>query len=103
MRIVRYMAPLVAALALLAPTSRADDKESGKRLFWHVTSEKGEIWLLGSIHVADESFYPLPKEIEQAYKKSNALAVEADIAKGDPAKLQELVMSKGMYEEEGAL
>lgn len=40
---------------------------------------KGTLYLFGSIHVGDESMYPLPDAVMQAYSNSDALAVEYDI------------------------
>jgi uncharacterized protein len=99
MRSLSKLAPLALTLAAFVP-SLAQDKGTGKRLFWHVTTDKTETWLLGSVHVGSEDFYPLPKEIVEAYKKSAALVVEADITAGDPAQVQQLVLEKGMYGEE---
>ncbi|MCK7597117.1 TraB/GumN family protein [Microbulbifer sp. CAU 1566] len=63
-------------------------------------AKKGEqtLYLLGSIHLADQSFYPLRTTIEEAYKKSDALVVEADIIamESDP-KLQQQVMLESLY------
>ena len=39
----------------------------------------GKVYILGSIHCADESSYQLPSYIMDAYKNSDALAVEIDI------------------------
>jgi uncharacterized protein YbaP (TraB family) len=94
---------LLAGLAFLATPALAQEKETEKRLFWHVTSDKGEVYLLGSIHVGTEDMYPLPKEIEEAYEKSSALAVEADIEASDPVALQRTIMEKGMYAEGDSL
>ena len=47
--------------------------------FWVAESQNGgKVYLLGSIHVADETAYRLPKRIMDAYLESNALAVEMD-------------------------
>lgn len=57
--------------------------ESGKDskgAFWKVSDDDSTVYLLGSIHVADPSVYPLSKAILSAYEKSDALVVEADIA-----------------------
>ncbi len=45
---------------------------------WKVTSDEDEgiIWLFGSIHVADESAYPLPPAVMRAFDSSDCLAVE---------------------------
>ena len=55
-----------------------------KAFFWQVTSgqpESGQttVYLMGSIHFADQSFYPLRSEIEQAFDRSDYLAVELDV------------------------
>lgn len=102
MRALRIVAPLAFAFAVLAP-ALADDA-APKRLFWRVTSDKGgEVFLLGSVHAGNDDMYPLPKEIEDAYKKADALVVEADVENVDAAKVQALVMEKGMYGEDDSL
>ena len=53
--------------------------ENDKAFVWQVSSEQATVYLMGSIHFADKSFYPLRKEIEEAYSRSNALVVEMDI------------------------
>lgn len=101
MRALRLLAPLAAALLAIAP---AFADEAPKKLFWKVTAENGtEVYLFGSIHVGTEDMYPLPPEIEDAFKKCDSLVVEADAEGGDPAELQQLVMSKGMYGEGDSL
>ena len=63
-------------------------------------AQKGNqtVYLLGSIHLADESFYPLRETIEKAYKESDALVVEADVVamESDP-ELQQQVMLESLY------
>ncbi len=46
--------------------------------FWELKTDNTTIYMLGSIHVADESFYPLPKYITEAFDESSTLYVEAD-------------------------
>ena len=46
--------------------------ENDKAFFWQVTSGQDTsnmttVYLMGSIHFADKSFYPLRPEIEQAF------------------------------------
>lgn len=49
-------------------------------LFWEVEGEDGnKVYFFGSIHVADDSAYRLPKKIMDAYLESDSLAVECDI------------------------
>lgn len=48
--------------------------------FWVAESQNGgKVYLLGSIHAADETAYRLPKHIMDAYLESDALAVEFDM------------------------
>ena len=60
--------------------------------------EDKTVYLLGSIHLADTSFYPLRETIGQAYKESDALVVEADVIamESDP-ELQRKVMLESLY------
>ena len=61
----------------------------GVPLMWRVTSPAGQtMYLFGSIHAADETVYPLPDFIMDAFHRSDYLAVEADIvahAQGEQA------------------
>lgn len=52
-------------------------------LLFEVTKEGKEniLYLFGSIHAADDSVYPLPSYIEDAYKESDGVAVEFDLIK----------------------
>lgn len=57
-------------------------------IFWEVKSESGAtVYLLGSVHLADKSFYPLPKVIEQSFAKSDYLVTEINLKKIDVVKL----------------
>jgi len=82
--------PHVAASdARSAPTKTA--------LFWKVSSGKNVTYLLGSIHFGSKDFYPLPKEIEEAFESSTALVVEIDIKHQDAEKMQALILGRGLY------
>lgn len=68
---------------------------------WKVTGEKGNtVYFLGSMHALDDSCYPLPNEITDAYNASDSLAVECDIFAymGDLASQMELAQSM-MYQD----
>ncbi len=51
--------------------------------FFEVSSPTTKVYVLGSIHMGRKDFYPLPAAVEQAWKASKSLAVEADAS--DPA------------------
>ena len=49
-------------------------------VLYKVTDEDGTVvYLLGSIHVATDDMYPLPDYVMEAYRQSDALAVECDV------------------------
>ena len=85
-----FAIPRVAAQDASGTTSKS-------ALFWKATSEKNVTYLLGSIHLGSKDMYPLPKEIEDAFDSSTALAVEVDIIHVDKAKLQVLIRDLGLY------
>ena len=65
---------------------------------WKLDGEhQNSIFLFGSIHVANQSMYPLGDDVEKAFKQSDILVVEVDEAQVDQVKLQQLLMSRGFY------
>ncbi len=75
--------------------------ENDRGLFWLAQKDGHSIYLLGSVHLATADFYPLRKQIQQAYADSEALVVEADIlaAESDLA-LQQQIMRESLYQGE---
>ncbi|TQV87710.1 TraB/GumN family protein [Aliikangiella coralliicola] len=61
---------------------------------WKATKNGATVYLGGTIHLLRSSDYPLPKEFEKAYKSSQVLTFETDIAK-----LQEPEMAVSMIKE----
>ena len=60
-------------------TAEADGETSGM-LFWEVSDADGNLlYLLGAIHVGEDSLYPLPKAVREAYAAADLLAVEVDL------------------------
>jgi uncharacterized protein YbaP (TraB family) len=46
--------------------------------FWRVSSERGTLFLFGSVHFGHPDFYPFPAPIEEAFAASETLVVEVD-------------------------
>nr|WP_158217343.1 TraB/GumN family protein [Microbulbifer agarilyticus] len=87
---------MLAALFLLQ--AHASYAASDRGLLLEAQKNGQTVYLLGSIHLADKTFYPLREEIERAYKRSDALVVEADIlAMESNAALQMQVMQESVY------
>ena len=69
-----------------------------KSFLWKVKSGLGKVYLLGSIHVAKESLYPLDRKIEDAFGASDVLVTELNLISPDlNASLR--FMEKGIYPE----
>lgn len=52
-------------------------------LYWQAKKDELTLTILGSVHVGDESMYPLPSAITDALKNSDGLVIETDIRKSD--------------------
>lgn len=73
----RLISCLLAA-AMLLPAAAAG-AESAPLVYRVRDGGENQIYLLGTIHVGNEDMYPLGDAVEQAYRESDILAVEADL------------------------
>ncbi|MEZ9515467.1 TraB/GumN family protein [Vibrio splendidus] len=69
----------VTLFVLAFSTKRA----AAEPLYWQAKKDELTLTILGSVHVGDESMYPLPSAITDTLKNSNGLVVETDIRKTD--------------------
>ncbi len=68
-----------------------------KAFVWKVSSGLSTVYLVGSIHFADDSFYPLREEIENAFDHSDYLVVELDINNVNHDVYNQMLLEKGRY------
>jgi uncharacterized protein len=68
--------------------------DNGKSIMWLVEYENSKVYLFGSTHVADSSFYPLDSTVIRAFNESTDLSVEIDIEKVDAGEM----MKRARYE-----
>lgn len=66
---------LFAALVCSAAFASAADT---RLPLWEVSSDTSKVYLFGTIHVGKREFYPLTPAVEDAYKRSSAIALEID-------------------------
>jgi uncharacterized protein YbaP (TraB family) len=66
----------VVAIALLLVATAAQ----AKSFAWKVTGKTGIVYLIGSVHLLSNDFYPLQPPLEAAYKDSDLLVEEVDMA-----------------------
>jgi uncharacterized protein YbaP (TraB family) len=94
----RPLLPLLVLLVLVTPLLAAPLRAAGERLpVWRVQGGVGQAVLLGSIHLAYPSVYPLRSEIMAAFDAADSLVVEVDPGAASAAELQQLMLAKGAY------
>lgn len=91
--IIRWL--WIAAVWLASAAGPPAAAQGNTPLLWEVTSKSTTVYLLGTIHVGSASMYPLPPAVENAYGRSQVLALEAD--PGDPTALM-MAMGTVMYQ-----
>jgi hypothetical protein len=86
--------PLAVAIAfaLLATAQAAQ----AKTFAWKATGKGGTIYLMGSIHLMSDSFYPLNPALEATFKDSDLLVEEVDLAEMLDPSAQMAILSRGM-------
>lgn len=63
---------------------------------WKISSVTTTLYLYGSLDVGDKSLYPLAPKVEEAFKSSEALAIEVELDKIDGPKINnQLLYEKG--------
>lgn len=87
---------LLALLLLLATPLSALEAEPA---IWSLQGGRGEVLLLGSVHLLRSEDYPLPANVTRAYGQADRLVMELDIDDLDPLQSQMLLMEKGRLPE----
>lgn len=76
---------------------------TAKSCLWKISSEKGTLYLQGSIHVLKSDSYPLAPAIEQAYTASDALVLEVDMKEMTAPETQQRIMTKALLPDDRTL
>lgn len=93
---LRPLLPLLCAvtLTLLTPTMNGDDERC---FLWKTSSGEATVFLFGSLHFGDPSMYPLDEAVMAAFKASDDLVVEINVADTGRESPAMLVMTEGMH------
>jgi uncharacterized protein YbaP (TraB family) len=84
---------LLVALFAWVGESRAQ----GKSFLWQLQSDKGDVYILGSIHLLKQENYPLNQAIEKAFDRTKKLVLEIDLKSADSETVQRLTLEKGLH------
>jgi uncharacterized protein YbaP (TraB family) len=63
---------------------------------WKVTGKSGTLYLVGSVHLLTQDFYPLSSTLEGIYKDSDLLVEEADLGELISSQSQMQLLARGM-------
>src|SRR5258705_12136789 len=95
--VLRIAAAVSVALLVAAHGAEA------KTFAWKATGKGGTIYLMGSIHVMSASFYPLNPALDAAFKDSDLLVEEVDLAEMLDPMAQMAMLTRGMLPSDQAL
>ena len=90
---------IITAIIIIIANYISYSKDNSPKFFWEIRSNTATVYLLGSIHIGKESYYPMADVIEDAYKKSNYLVGEIDM---ENVTIDDL-MSKALFTGSGNL
>jgi uncharacterized protein YbaP (TraB family) len=91
LRSVAILAALVGVTLVMAPLHAA-----AKTFAWKATGKGGTVYLVGSVHLLSQDFYPLNPALDAAYKESAVLVEEVDLGEMSAPEQQFSLLSKGM-------
>lgn len=72
---------------------------TNRPLMWRVQHQDRPepVYLFGALHFGDDSFFPLPDAVLDAYRESDLLAVELDVSKVGPDRMRATLERMGRY------
>lgn len=100
---VRFIGEIIGYKVEWNPALRTITYKSNKPaapstgFLWKAEHNGNTVYLLGSIHVANEAMYPLRPEVEAAFNAAQYLGVEVDLTKIDQLEIQKFLLEKGSY------
>ncbi|REK75564.1 TraB/GumN family protein [Paenibacillus paeoniae] len=73
--------------------------EGGRGFLWKIENKGNTVYLLGTMHLADENMYPLRPEIENAFNAADYLGVEVDLMKGASEESKKRIAELSVYKD----
>lgn len=75
MRVILFLFSFV----FFSCTFKSEVQNPSNNFLWKLSKDDQYIWIMGSIHMADSSFYPLALPIQNAFNESQVIAFEIDL------------------------
>jgi len=92
-RLALALAAFAAAIAGILPIHVVAQTHA---FAWKATKGQGTVYLVGSVHMLTNDFYPLPPSLEAGFKDSDLLVEEANLAEMLSPNMQFSMLSRGM-------
>ncbi|MDD5033710.1 MAG: TraB/GumN family protein [Methylococcaceae bacterium] len=93
----------MASAKLPGSLSRMAGREEERAFLWKAVSDKGVLYLLGSLHFGNPLMYPLPQYVMDSYTGANVLVVEVDINNTGAKEVAKLLGDRGHYGDKSSL
>lgn len=86
----------VTATTLLVAAALVPTQAAAQNFLWKATRGQGSVYLVGSVHLLTRDYYPLSPVLEAAFKESDLLVEEVDIAEMTAPDSQLSILMRGM-------
>ena len=99
MKKITYLLRIGIALIITFIPAYNTQAANDRALFWQIKHQQSTVYLFGSIHLANASFYPLRDTITKAFDQSETLVVEVNLNTSNAIMIQEWLEEHGRYPE----
>src|SRR5713226_3981730 len=97
MRTLNRTALRIVIAGTLTVLSTLNQTNAATRDFlWKISGKQNTIYLVGSVHMLTKDYYPLSPALDTAFKDSNLLVEEADLAELQGSDGQLLLVARGV-------
>ena len=86
----------IVAATLVACSTLTPSAAASRDFVWKVTGKQSAIYLVGSVHMLTRDYYPLSPALEAAFKDSDLLLEEVDLAEMQAPEAQLQMLMRGM-------
>jgi uncharacterized protein YbaP (TraB family) len=94
---------LTVGTALAVVVSAARTFAAEQSFLWKASNAKGSVYLVGSVHMLTKDYYPLSPALEAAFRDSDLLVEEVDLAEIVAPDSQFKILARGMLPAEQSL
>ncbi len=92
-----HPATALTAAGTVVAAPAAAHTAGGRHFLWRISKGRETLYLLGSIHALNPHDYPLPAEMETAFRHSVALVEEINLTAVNPASTRQEALRLGTY------